>query len=210
MKTLKILTKKQLKALHDSAWIAGVDLEDLPQDDEEDDDSSSSSDSDNWSSDNDSSEDKKSTGSTSSQSDENTSDDDGNNNEGPIQPEMVSEGEESESEDDKPPPLILCRSAWRRRAPRRPEPTTKGKSYLQTHRKPKNAKKKAKAHSALQANNNYYTPMSIGDTTTMEYTAEEAQVLATTMLQIRERLVTSKEQHGTQHVVTYSLAKGIK
>ena len=118
MKTLKILTKKQLKALHNSTWIAGVDLEDLPQDDEEDDDSSSSSDSDNWSSDNDSSEDKKSTGSTSSQSDENTSDDDGNNNEGPIQPEMVSEGEESESEDDKPPPLILCRSAWRRRAPR--------------------------------------------------------------------------------------------
>ena len=85
-----------------------------------------------------------------------------------------------------------------------------GKSYLQTHRKPKKAKQKAKAHSALQANNNYYTPMSISDRTTMEYTAKEAQVLATTMLQIKERLVTSKVQHGTQHVVTHSLAKGIK
>jgi len=84
-----------------------------------------------------------------------------------------------------------------------------GKSYLQTHRKPKKAKQKAKAHSALQANN-YYIPMSISDRTTMEYTAKEAQVLATTMLQIKERLVTSKVQHGTQHVVTHSLAKGIK
>ena len=94
----------------------------------------------------------------------------------------VYDDEEADEYEDpiQPEPNEQRRSTRETTKPSAYEPSFSGKSYVQSNKQ------------------------------MMEYTSEEASVLATIMCQFEERMQVSRIQHGKQLVVTYSLKKGIK
>ena len=193
MKSIKVTTKHG-KVLFDSALIAGVDEAPEADEDESDDESYTESES------------------TDDESLEDMDEIDPNEleEEVPIQPDQQpiqqptdapmdeqsidsTPDPEEEAQDEVPleqQPLNqhqLRRSTRASQPPQRLEPNLKGKSYYQDTEFPSNPK-----------------------SNTMEYTLEEAFVLATIMDQFNQRMDITKLHHGTQCVTQYSLQKGIK